>query len=101
MPARHLQKEEELVISSSNEDAKALREAVQDLGDYIPIDIPSNIKPPRLATNGSASWDCRCNQAMMISLHQTCKVDINLQMALSTRLCTLLLSRSRFASEGV
>ena len=99
---RLLQKEEEEAMdSSSDEDVKALREAITDLGDYVTIDIPPNVKPPVRATAGSAGWDCRANQAVTIGPRQTRKVDIGLKMALPAGMCALLLSRSRLASEGI
>ena len=87
--------------SSSDEEVKALTEAVADLGDYVTIDIPPNVKPPVRATTGSAGWDCRANQAVTIGPRQTRKVDIGLKMALPAGMCALLLSRSRLASEGI
>ena len=87
--------------SSSDEDVKALREAMEDLGDYVTIDIPPKVKPPVRATAGSAGWDCRANQAVTIGPRQTRKVDIGLKMALPAGMCALLLSRSRLASEGI
>ena len=99
LPARHLQEEE--LPSSSDEEVKAIREAVHDLGDYVTIDIPPKVKPPERATTGSAGWDCRANQAVTIGPRQTRKVDIGLKMALPAGLCALLLSRSRLAVEGI
>ena len=93
--------QEEEMDSSSDEDAKALREDMESLGDYVTIDIPPNVKPPVRATAGSAGWDCRANQAVTIGPRQTRKVDIGLKMALPAGQCALLLSRSRLASEGI
>ena len=106
MPPRRLQEDEEdASLSSSDEEVKTLREAFYDLGDYVTIDIPPNVKPPVRATTtsgkGAAGWDCRANQAVTIGPRQTRKVDIGLKMALPAGLCALLLSRSRLASEGV
>ena len=106
MPPRRLQEDEEdASLSSSDEEVKTMREAFYDLGDYVTIDIPPNVKPPVRATStsgkGAAAWDCRANQAVTIGPRQTRKVDIGLKMALPAGLCALLLSRSRLASEGV
>ena len=92
---------EDTMDSSSDEDVKALSEAMEDLGDYVTIDIPPKVKPPVRATAGAAGWDCRANQAVTIGPRQTRKVDIGLKMALPAGMCALLLSRSRLASEGL
>ena len=102
MPTPDLPDEtEETMDSSSDEDVKAVREAMEDLGDYVTIDIPPKVKPPVRATAGAAGWDCRANQAVTIGPRQTRKVDIGLKMALPAGMCALLLSRSRLASEGL
>ena len=93
--------QEERMDSSSDEDVKALREDMENLGECVIIDIPPNIKPPDRGTAGSAGWDCRANQAVTIGPRQTRKVDIGLKMALPAGQCALLLSRSRLASEGI
>ena len=63
MPPRRLQEDEEdASLSSSDEEVKTMREAFYDLGDYVTIDIPPNVKPPVRATStsgkGAAAWDC-------------------------------------------
>ena len=97
MPTPELPEE----TDSSDEDIKAVTEAMEDLGDYVTIDIPPKVKPPVRATAGATGWDCRANQAVTIGPRQTRKVDIGLKMALPAGMCALLLSRSRLASEGL
>ena len=91
----------ETMDSSSDEDVKAVREDMENLGDQVVIDIPPNVKPPVRASAGAAGWDCRANQAVTIGPRQTRTVDIGLKMALPAGNMALLLSRSGLAKEGI